>query len=212
MAAFVAILLPLSLVALAGNIVFRVPDLMAFEISRSSVLAELGLDIRPDAVADEIADFINHNKEELTLTTRIARNEAPVFSFMDEVNLGRIRVLLDRSLYPAIGAMALSIALFAFVRAMGRRRYLRYAMRASAVFYICAIGATLTLALYQPLREAVFAWQPGLEFIDGDILPQLLGGLYPIISAGAVCLISFIIYITLYSVSRRFTAEKERMF
>ena len=212
LAALVAILLPISLVALASDIVFRVPDLMAFELDRSGILQETGLDLTPDAVADEISEYLRHKKDVLDLTTQIARKDVPVFSFMDEVNLGRIRALLDKALYPAAGALALSVVLFMIVRLADKRRYLRYAMRVSVFLYICTLCFTVALAFFAPLRERVFAWQPGLEFSETDLLPRLFGGLYPILSAGMACLISFIIYITLYSVMIRFTKEKEKIF
>ena len=212
LAALIAVLLPVSLVALAAGAVFRVPDFIAFEADRSGVIQELGLDTTPDVVAGEIADYLRHRKDSLDLTTVVARKDAPVFSFMDEVNLGRIRALLDKSLYPSVGAFALSLALFAATRLAGRRRYLKYALRASAFFYICAAAFTLALALHPPFRAAVFARQPGVTFAEDEVLPKLFGGLYPLISAGMVCLISFIIYIALYSVLKRFTVEKETMF
>ena len=212
LAALIAILLPLSLMTLAAGIVLRVPDLMSFEIDRSGVLQEFGVDATPDEVADEISGYLRHKKDSLELTTQVAHKDVPVFSFMDEVNLDRIRALLDKALYPSIGALALSAALFAIALLAGRRRHLTRAMRASAAIYACAACFTLALALHPPLREAVFSWQPGVDFSGGGLLPRLFGGLYPILSAGMSCLVSFIIYITLYSVARRLAAEKETMF
>jgi len=203
LAAFMAVLLPLSLVAIAANIVFRVPDLIALEVDRSGVLEELGIESSPDSVADEITGFINHKEDEAAIQA---------FTKNDETNLEKIRALLDKSLYPSMVFFALSIVLFVLVRAMGRRRYLRVALNTSAVLYICAVCFTIALALLTPFREAVFAWQPGIEFAEGDALPYLLGGLYPILSAGAICLISFIIYIGLYTFLKRFTVEEEKMF
>lgn len=211
-AALVAILLPLSLVALAAGIVFRLPDLMAFEIEQSGVLKELALETTGEAVAEEITNFITHKSDALELTTVIARKDVPVFSFMDEVNLTKIRDLLDRVLYPSAFAFALSIILFIVTRLADRRRYLKYALRTSIVIYICCAAFTMALALFRPLRDAVFAWQPGLEFKTTDVLPQFYGGLYPLLSAGMACLISFIIYIALYGLMMRFTKEKETMF
>ena len=212
LAALVAVLLPLSLVALAAGMVFRAPDLMAFEIDRSGVLQEAGLQLAPEEVAAEVSDYLRHKKETLELTTQVARQDVPVFSFMDEVNLDRIRALLDKALYPSVGGLAFAVILFAVVRVAKRMRYLKYAMRASAALYACAVCFTMALALCAPLREMVFSRQPGVEFADGELLPRLFGGLYPILSGSMTCLISFIIYITLYSVSRRFTVEKETIF
>jgi len=203
LAAFVAILLPLSLVALAGNAILRVPDLMAFEADRSGVPAELGIEGTPSAVAEEITGFINHKNDE---------PDIPALSGADKVNLIKIRALLDKSLFPSLLSFTVSIALFVFVRAMGRRRYLRVALNTSLALFACAVCFTLALALIPPFRDAVFAWQPGIGFEEGDVLPRLFGGLYPIFSAGAICLISFIIYITLYSFLKRFTVEEEKMF
>lgn len=211
-ASLIAVLLPLSLMALAAAAVFRIPDLMAFEIDRSGTLPALGLDTQASAVSKEIADFLTHKIDTLTLATEIAHKDVPVFTFMDEVNLDKTRDLLDKALYPSAGAFALSVLLFAVCRIAERRRFLKHAMGASAVVYICAACFAFALALSVPFRGTVLEWQPGLAHMDGDVLPQLLGGLYPALAAGAVCLISFIAYIVLYSLSRRFTQEKETMF
>jgi len=161
LAAFTAVLLPLSAVAISGYIAFRLLDLLAVE--------------------DEIQPVV-------------------------------IRGVFENIFYPAAGFFTLSIILFVFVRAMGRRRYLRVAMNTSLAIYLCAICFMLALALYPPFREAVFAGQPGTAPPDEGGLPEVFGGMYPIFSAGALCLISFIIYITLYSVLKRFTQEEEKMF
>ena len=212
LAALVAVLLPISLIALAAGIVFRMPDFMAFEIDRSSILQELGLKTTPNEVANEISDYLRHKKEQLDLTTEISRKDVPVFSFMDEVNLSKIRDLLDKTLYPSILAFILSLIFFVMTRLAERRRYLKYAMRTSVVIYFCSIFVVLMLALYPPFREVVFAWQPGVEFVAGELLPQFYGGFYPLLCAGMVCLASFIIYLVMYSVLIRFTVEKETMF
>jgi len=170
MAAFVAVLLPLSLVAVSGNIAFRLLDLIAFE---------------------------------------------------EEIYKATIRGVFESALFPSLGTLALSLILFAACRAAERRRYLRVAMNISMAIYICAVCLTLALALYPPFREAAFAWQqtpappvspappaPGGESAQ----PVALGGYYPVIAASAVCLVSFIIYITLYSVLKRLTVEEEKMF
>ena len=212
LAALVAIILPVSLIALAVGIVFRMPDFLAFEIDRSSILQELGLDTTPEEVANEISDYLRNKKDKLDLTTVVARKDAPVFSFMDEVNLSKIRDLLNKTLYPSIAAFVLSIILFVLTRLADRRRYLKYALRTSIVIYVCSVCVVLLIALYSPFREIVFAWQPGIEFTAGELLPQFYGGLYPLLSGGMVCLISLIIYIALYSIFIRFTVEKETLF
>ena len=211
-AAFIAILLPLSLLALGACIAFRIPDLMSFEIERGGVLKELGLDTTGEAVAAEISDFLNHKTDSLELTTVIARQDVPVFSFLDVVNLSKIRSLLDKSLYPSIFGFGLSIILFVVTRLAERRRYLKYALRASIVFFVCGVCFSLALALFWPLREAVFSRQPGVEFGGGEILLRFFGGFYPLLSAGMACLISFLVYIALYGILNKFTTEEEKMF
>ena len=211
-AVLVAVLLPLSLTALGAEIAFRVPDLMAFEIERGGVLKELGLETTGEAVAEEIAGFLNYKSEKLELSTKTGRVDVPVFSVLDETNLGKIRSLLDRALFPSAGAFGLSILLFIVTRLGGRRRYLRYALRASVVFFVCGSAFSLALALFWPLREAVFSRQPGIEYGGEGVLLRFYGGLYPLFAAVMACLISFLIYIALYGILKRFTKEADKMF
>ena len=212
LAALVAVMLPISLVALAAGVVLRMPDFMTFEIDRSSILQELGLETTPEEVANEISGYLRHEKDVLELTTVVARKDVPVFSFMDEVNLSKVRDLLDKTLYPSIGAFALSLALFVVTWLAGRRRYLKYAMHSSIIIYIGLVCVTLILALYPPFRQTVLTWQPGVEFTPGELLPLFYGGFYPLLCAGMVCLGSFIVYVALYSILIRFTEEKETLF
>ena len=211
-AALVAVLLPLSLLALGAEIAFRVPALMAFEIERGGVLTELSLNTTGEAVANEITDFLNHSAGSIELTTVIGREAVPVFSAADETNLGKIRGLLDKGLYPSAAAFVLSIALFVLTRLGGRRRYLKTALRASVLFYIFGAAFTIALALFWPLREAVFSRQPGIEFGGDGVLLRFYGGLYPLFAAGMACLISFVVYIAVYGILKRFTKEVEKMF
>ncbi|MCL2112179.1 MAG: hypothetical protein FWH32_08080 [Clostridiales bacterium] len=116
---------------------------------------------------------------------------------MDEIDQSAIKNMFDSIFYPSIIGLALSLAFAVAVRLSGRPRLLKHALRASAFIYIAAAVFTFAMALYPPLREAAFAPSDGI---------------YPLISAAMICLVSFIIYIVIYSVLRRFTKERETMF
>jgi len=203
LAVFTCILLPISLVAIISGIVFRMPDLMALELSRSGLLSQMELKTTPDEIAGEVFAYINHESDALP---------PELFPARDEVNLERIRNLLDNTLIPSVSAFVLSLSFCIILRATGRQRYLKISLRGSVIFYICSVLFVISLALFWPFRHLVFSLQPGIEYATGSVLMKLMGGFYPIFSASVIVLISFIIYIALYSVLLRLTVEEEKIF
>lgn len=203
LAAITCIMLPIALVAIVSGVVFRVPDFMTLEISRSEILTQMEIKMRPDDITADIFNFINHKNEMLT---------SGIFPAVDEANLERIRGLLDKILIPSVSAFILSVSFCIILRAAGRQRYLKTALKGSIIIYICAVLFVISLALFWPFRHLVFSWQPGIEYVPGSVLLKLMGGFYPLISASAIVLISFIIYIALYSVLLKLTVEEEKIF
>jgi len=203
LAVLTCILLPITLVAIISGIVFRMPDLMALELSRSGILSQMEIKMTPDEIAGEVFAYINHETDALS---------PDVFPVKDEANLERIRDLLDKSLIPSVIVFILSLSFSFILWATGYQRYLKISLRGSVIFYICTVLFVVSLALFWPFRHLVFSLQPGIEYATGSVLMKLLGGFFPIFSASVIVLISFIIYIALYSILLRFTVEKEKLF
>ena len=203
LAALTCILLPIALIAIISGIVFRMPDLMALELNRSGLITQMELKTTPDEIAGEVFDFINHDIDALS---------PELFPARDEANLERIRTLLDNSLIPSVLAFVLSVSFCIILWAAGRQRYLKTALRGSVFIYIGSILFVISLALFWPFRHLVFSQQPGIVYATGSVLMKLMGGFYPIFTASTIVLISFIIYIALYSVLLRLTVEEEKIF
>ncbi|MDR2156703.1 MAG: hypothetical protein LBO81_02845, partial [Clostridiales Family XIII bacterium] len=98
LAAVFALTVPISAIFFAANLVFRLPDLYNFDISRTVVAEDIELKTKTDAIGDLISDYMFHRTDYFQLRAEYQGREKPVFSINDGMNIGRYRTLLDHTI------------------------------------------------------------------------------------------------------------------
>jgi hypothetical protein len=210
-AVLLAVLLPLATVMAGVNIVFRIPDLYAFEVDRGEVLNEVKLEITAEQIGDVISDYFRHKTDDFTLTAELRGRTIQVFTFFEKARMEQFRMILDKCLTVLAGAAGLFVVLFFLLFAFGRKRLLRGAFRGSVAVYILMIGFAGAFVGIDTLRTQIMGMLE-LTFSGDERLLQFFGPVYRIEAAGAVIGISLILYVAIFSVARRLYWEEERLF
>ncbi|MDR3294469.1 MAG: DUF1461 domain-containing protein [Clostridiales Family XIII bacterium] len=206
-----AISFPLATVTAGVNIVFRIPDLYAFEVDRGEVLNEVKLEITAEQVGDVISDYFRHKTDEFVLTSELRGRTIQVFTFFEKARMEQFRAILDKCLTLSVGSAGLTVVLFLLLFAFGRKRLLRGAFRGSVAVYVLSAGFVVAFAGVDTLRTRILQVMD-LTFSGDERLLQFFGAVYRFEAAGVVIGISLILYIAVFSVARWLYREEERLF
>jgi len=196
----------------SANVVFRVPDLYNFEIARSDILKELGLNVEADEVGDALSDFLLHRSDEIALNETVQEKTAPVFSFVESVRIQQLRDILDKSLIVFGVAMVSALLFFILVMIFGKRRFLKVAFRASIAFFCALIGVSAVLAVSDDVWKISMDAVGILSADPNGTLERMFSATYRIEAVIALSAGALIMYVILFSVARIFYKEQTKMF
>jgi hypothetical protein len=210
-AVFLALSLSGAFLPIAANIVFRIPDLYEFDLGRTQAIAEKGIDIQEEKVANAIAAYLRHRTDSFQVEVVFERHSALLFTQHDSAVMKRLRSFLDNILVIGITSLALCAALYVILIRWGSMRSLRRGFLAGAAIYAGWLGATaLTMSFGGPLL-AVWRGVIGADFTAQDMMPQLFHRGFFLTAWAVVGLFTLVIMLVLLSVTRRLT-RVERVF
>jgi len=215
LAVLLAISLPAAAILCTSNLIFRIPDLYNFEIARSGVVKDMGLNLGDADVGTAIAEFMRHKTEELTLNETVQDRTLPVFTFLESARMEQYRKILDRSLIVMGAAIVLTGTLFVTVRIFGRKKYLTDSLIGSGVCFVCFAVLVGTFALSESVRlwvqENILGFSSNYETPDGA-LRKMFGDTFRLEAAFAVFVSALILLVLFYSLARLLTKEETKMF
>lgn len=207
----IAVCIPAVTILSALNIVFRMPDLYAFEFIRNQVTNEVDLGISDNELGIFFSDFMRGKEDDFDLFTEYRDREQAVFGAVEQSNMENARKLLDLTLYILGGAAFLSVLSFIILLAKKKKRELRTAFKAGIFVQTAALAASHIIMNLEQQRvffyDKIFANQFGAD----DVLPLMLTKQFAQISLAAASVISFIILAVMASVLWRLTKPR-RMF
>jgi hypothetical protein len=211
-----AILFALSVIFItmptAANIIFRVPDLYSFDLSRTGILKEASLDVKTSKVGGVISDYMMHKTDDFQLTAKFQGRAKPVFTIGDGAAMQKLRRVLDGTV-PAVPA-GLAVFLIAFIclYKMQRFKYLRRAFGAAWVIYVLTLIGLAVALYYGDVKMQIWHDILGIRLSGTDMLPGLFGSGYFLSAYISVTVISLVIMIVCGSVTFALTRNKDRMF
>jgi len=206
-----AFALPVATFCASANVIFRIPDLYNFELSRSEILKEAKLDVTAAEVAELMSNYMQHQTEEFSLTSESGSRTVELFSFVEKARMQQLRALLDDGLSLLKLSAALAAAAFLVLTLTGKRRRLRYGFRGATAVFLCLIAFAVAVACIAAVRD----WALGLFgifFLGDERLLQLFGSVWRVEAMLAVIAVALIQFVAISSASRRLFREQERMF
>ncbi|MDR1360079.1 MAG: hypothetical protein LBJ82_03765, partial [Deltaproteobacteria bacterium] len=105
----IAICVPTVAISGALNIVFRAPDLYAFEFTRNQAAREIDLSMSNDDLGGFFSDFMRGQEKDFVLFTEYRSREQGVFGTIEQGNMENARKLLNLTLYGLGAAVVLTV-------------------------------------------------------------------------------------------------------
>ncbi|MDR2132420.1 MAG: DUF1461 domain-containing protein [Clostridiales Family XIII bacterium] len=201
--ALLILAIPLSSILAAVNLSARLPDVYRYEFNRSEIVNEMGLGVTNDELARFFSQYMRGTLKDFQYTD--VKRERPIFGIGEAVFMDRLRGLLNMSLAALIVLLGFIAFTYWFLLWQDRKEAVRFAYRMGMSLYAILVAGTLILLYAQNAALHAFDRFFLYQFEETDIVPQLLPPaiLFEIAIASAV--ISLIVLLAGYSVTKRLT-------
>ena len=167
------IAMPLAIVLLCSNVVFRISATYVYHFNDTQVIDELGIDMYASEAADGITQYLNSPDQEGEFQMYIENGSFrdPVFSKTDSEAMGRVKTVLWRELI--LGCVFLAVFIVAYIF-LAKRDYRDWLRRAGIIASVLSCSLSVTrLAL---MRTGSFVRELYNRFVGIDLGENTLIG------------------------------------
>lgn len=210
-----AIIVPIVFILLATNIVFRMPDVYNFEISRTSALSEAEIRLteneKTGAIGELISDYMRDNVDEFQINQLYHGEGVPLFTENDQKLIKNYRTFLNTTLTVMILLLLLSVFIYIFLYKTEWHRRLRKTYIATIIIYFGIILGLLWLFFDKSMTNNIINGIFKVSSKKDDILPLLFSDSFLIIILIVIIIISLTLLMVGNSVVRYMT-KGSRMF
>ena len=207
----VILMIPLVSISASVNIITRMPDIYAYEFTRTQIMEKIGLDADADELSGLFSDYLTGSASEFQITAEYQGREKDVFSPEDQIGMQNVRKVLNAGLAAAIAMGVLSAAIVYYFIRLGHKERVRTAFRISVALFIAlwlaAVVTAATGAGMMLLQSGLFAGGFDAEGVLGLLLSGSFLKHWLIFSIVGSAVVMFIFGSVLF----KFTKER-RMF
>jgi len=207
----IAISIPAVCISGAFNIVYRMPDLYAYEFNKYQITDEIDLDIRDDELGQFFSDFMTGKQDEFNLFAEYRDREQSVFGTVEKTNMENARRLLNDTLYILGGAAALAVIGIAICLIKMKKYELRIAFKVGIAVFTGVITTLFILLNIEQTKEFLYRKVFTHQFGADDVLPLILTEHFSKSSLIAVSVVGLILLVIFASIVWRLTKPR-RMF
>ena len=203
------VIIPITTILFAANIVFRIPDLYNFELSRTDTLEKADITIEEgNTVGNAIAQFMRHKSDEFQILHEYHGESIPLFSENDQEIMGKYRSFLDKTFVVLIIFLIFVIGSFVFLFAQRWTRRLRKSFIGAIIVYLAMMLGSIFIFVDKPgFAQSFNTKLHVIPFLD-DPLPMLFSS-HLIIPFGIVLIaISLLLILIGNSITHYWVSDK----
>jgi hypothetical protein len=231
-AVFLALSLAGSLIPLAINIAFRIPDLYGFELGRTTLVEDTGAGVKDSDIGAMISQYMQHKTDSFQVYAGAGGSAggasggganvsagaidpgaagAAFFTANDGAVMGELRSFLDNTLVIGLTSLVLFIVLYIMLVRWSRPRELRRGFLGGVAAYIAILGV-VALGIVTKIPALVNIWESviGGSFTAADRMPQIFHSSFLLLAWGVVAFLTFVVLLILFSFTHRY-AQTGRM-
>lgn len=136
LAGLLIIIIPFAAIAVSTNILTRLPDIYAYEFTKSRVTEEIDLTAKPTELANLFSSYLMGKTKELQLVSEYQGREQQVFTMRDQIGMYNIKEKLDRMLIASVLAFFMGCFLVYWLKRKGEKERVRTASKYGFAFYL----------------------------------------------------------------------------
>ncbi len=151
------ITVPIILITLSQNIIFRVPDVYAYYFNDSQVVDKLYTSVTNAEMADGIASFLNHLSEtEFQIYEDTGYEQLGIFCSGDSYNMLMLRHALTASGVMCIVGLLITIAIYGYFIKRNNKKPLRISFIISMILTLALFALETCTFSIETMREGFF--------------------------------------------------------
>ncbi|MEG0291887.1 MAG: DUF1461 domain-containing protein [Anaerovoracaceae bacterium] len=183
-AAVFMIILPIMVVTLATNFVFRSEAFYSFHFAKTEVVKEIPFSITQEDLSKTFADYMQHKSSTFQLVEKTEYMPQKLFNDRDGNIMATIRMILDVGLVFSMIFLIGALSIFAFLIRKGEKQLIYGRFLDSLTFFGALLLVNLAINLIVPVRELIFRMLFGVRFPPGDVLIQIFQTKFSLYLAG----------------------------
>jgi hypothetical protein len=195
--------IPSVCILTAVNVSARLPDIYRYEFNRSEIIGEMGFGVTSDELARFFSQYMLGTLDDFQYTD--IKRERPIFGIGEAVFMDRLRSLLNRSLVCLLCMVCLVLFTYWFLLRQGRKEAVRFAYKAGMVLYAGFVAGIAFLLYKRELLLHMFDRFLLYRFEETDVVPQLLPSVIVLENAVVAAVISMIVLLAGYSITKKLT-------
>lgn len=171
------IAIPILILTLSQNIIFRLPDAYLYYFNDSQCLSELYIDMTNSEVADALTDLINTagpDADKFNIYVDTGYDQLGIFESRDSYNLLVLKRALDLGTLLCILSLAAVTVIYVFLLKHQEKKMLRVSFKIGAAIAGVLIVLQAVLFSMTPLREWIFTVIGVLPFHEDSALSVML--------------------------------------
>jgi hypothetical protein len=195
--------IPLSCILAAVNLSARLPDVYRYEFNRSGIVGEMEFGVSNDELSRFFSQYMLGVLDDFQYTD--VKRERPIFGIGEAVFMDRLRSLLNMSLVSLVAALCFVVFTYWFLLRQDRKEAVRFAYQAGMVLYVgFAAGIAVLLYKREPVARALDRFLL-YKFEETDVVPQILPPAILFEIAAVAAVVSMIVLLAGYSITKRLT-------
>jgi hypothetical protein len=195
--------IPLSCILAAVNLSARLPDVYRYELNRSEIVSEMELGVTNDELARFFSQYMLGTLDDFQYIDE--RRQRAIFGIGEAVFMGRLRSLMNMSALCLAATLCFAAFTYWFLLRQDRKEAVRFAYRAGMVLYAGLVAAVAALLYKREWSIHLFDRFLLYKFEETDVLPQVLPSVILPEIATAAAVLSLIMLLIGYSITKRMT-------
>jgi hypothetical protein len=175
-AVIIAIAIPLGMLLAGFNIAFKIPDVYTFDLSRTLATKQIGYNDDKALIPNLMSGYLKHDTDSFILQAKMTDGStASVFTQNDRDTMKKYRKALDTSFTVMCVLLPVSVIGYFLIYLLGRKRALKYSIRAALIIYLGSAVAAASIMLVSHNASLFSREIIGVSPESGDVLPALFG-------------------------------------
>ncbi len=175
----IVISLPLMIVCLVANLVFRLPDVYEYSLTSSNILQNTSLSTTKEEVQKAFSDFMQGKTDELKLIEKTEYKPEDIFSKEDKEAMKSLRTFLNVLLVIGLFSLFITFVVYFFMIRWRVKGIFMDRYKQSLWVFIGVEILNVTIKFVDPLWKHIYGLFMRTSFKEGDNMVLLLGDAFP---------------------------------
>lgn len=172
----ITVLLPISIICIADNGIYRVSDTYRYNFNDTQLVTQQGLSVDVYDVAHAYSGYLMGKQDKFHLTEKVGNNETELFSEEASLTMENVKKLLDVMLILGAGGLLLAIASYVLLLRMRMKNEIRRWFRHSIVVFAALLAFNMMVQMMPAVRDVLLGRMYDFDFEKDELFIVIMRG------------------------------------